>query len=109
MNFRGLRSFLFVWREKGGEVLNRRRSLLISLVAAVMAGLLVYGVYVMQVNQVELQQTVQVVVPKDFIRAGVLIREDMVEFRAVQKGSYTAGMMTKLTEVVGQETLIPLR
>ena len=52
--------------------MNRRRSLLISLVAAVMAGLLVYGVYVMQVNQVELQQTVQVVVPKDFIRAGRL-------------------------------------
>lgn len=88
--------------------MNRRRSLLISLIAAVMAGLLVYGVYVMQVNQVELQQTVQVVVPKDFIRAGVLIREDMVEFRAVQKGSYTGGMMTKLAEVVGLETLIPL-
>ena len=59
--------------------MNRRRSLLISVVAAVMAGLLVYGVYVLQVNQVELQQTVQVVVPRDFIRAGVLIREDMVD------------------------------
>ncbi|MEC0227401.1 CpaB family protein [Paenibacillus alba] len=88
--------------------MNRRRSLLISLVAAVMAGLLVYGVYVMQVKQIELQQTVRVVVAKDFIRAGVLIHEEMVDFKLVQKGSYTGNMLTKLEEVVGQETLIPL-
>lgn len=88
--------------------MNRRRSLLIAVVAAVMAAMLVYGVYVLQVNQVEMQQTVPVVVPKDFIRAGVLIREDMVELRPVQKGSYTSGMLTSLSEIIGQETLIPL-
>ncbi len=88
--------------------MNRRRSLLISVVAALLAGLLVYGVYVLQVNQVELQQTVQVVVPKDFIRAGQFIYADMVEFKAIQKGSYTSSMMTKLTDVVGQESMIPL-
>lgn len=88
--------------------MNRRRSLLISMVAALLAGLLVYGVYVLQVNQVELQQTVQVVVPKDFIRAGQFIHADMVEFKAIQKGSYTSSMMTKLTDVVGQESMIPL-
>ncbi|CAN7246111.1 flagellar biosynthesis protein FlgA [Paenibacillus sp. LjRoot153] len=88
--------------------MNRRRSLLISVVAALLAGLLVYGVYVLQVNQVELQQTVQVVVPKDFIRAGQFIHADMVEFKAIQKGSYTSSMMTKLTDVVGQESMIPL-
>ncbi|OCT14746.1 flagellar biosynthesis protein FlgA [Paenibacillus pectinilyticus] len=88
--------------------MNRRRSLLISVVAAVLAGLLVYGVYVLQVNQVEMQQTVQVVVPKDFIRAGQLIRDDMVELRAIQKGGYTEGMMTQTSDVVGQESLIPL-
>ncbi|MBD0383707.1 SAF domain-containing protein [Paenibacillus sedimenti] len=88
--------------------MNRRRSLLISLAAAVLAGLLVYGVYVLQVNQVELQQTVQVVVPKDFIRAGTMIGGDMVELRAFQKGSYTDSMITDLKDVIGQETLIPL-
>lgn len=88
--------------------MNRRRSLLIAVVAAVMAAMLVYGVYVLQVNQVEMQQTVPVVVPKDFIRAGVLIREEMVELRPVQKGSYTSGMLTSLNEIIGQETLIPL-
>ena len=61
-----------------------------------------YGVYVLQVNQVELQQTVQVVVPRDFIRAGQFIRDDMVEFKAIQKGSYTEGMITKLADVVGR-------
>ncbi|NOU62801.1 flagellar biosynthesis protein FlgA [Paenibacillus sp. LMG 31461] len=88
--------------------MNRRRSLLISVIAALLAGLLVYGVYVLQVNQVELQQTVQVVVPKDFVRAGQFIHEDMVEFKAIQKGSYTSSMMTKLTDVIGQESMIPL-
>ncbi|KRE70401.1 hypothetical protein [Paenibacillus sp. Soil750] len=88
--------------------MNRRRSLLISVVAALLAGLLVYGVYVLQVNQIELQQTVQVVVPKDFIRAGQFIHADMVEFKAIQKGSYTSSRMTELTDVVGQESMIPL-
>lgn len=106
MNVRELRFFVFL--VDGGESLNRRRSLLIAVVAAVMAAMLVYGVYVLQVNQVEMQQTIPVVVPKDFIRAGVLIREDMVELRPVQKGSYTSGMLTSLSEIIGQETLIPL-
>ncbi|MEW9701243.1 flagellar biosynthesis protein FlgA [Paenibacillus sp. SI8] len=85
-----------------------RRSLLISLIAAALAGVLVYVVYVLQVYQVELQQTMQVVVPKDFIRAGTMISSDMVELRAVQKGSYTNSMITDAKEIVGQEALIPL-
>ncbi|MBP1966866.1 SAF domain-containing protein [Paenibacillus aceris] len=88
--------------------MNRRRSLLIGLVSAIMAAMLVYGVYVLQVNQIEMQQTVQVAVPKDFIRAGVLIQEDMVELKPVQKGSYKSSMMSDLNEIVGLETLIPL-
>ncbi|NEW09166.1 flagellar biosynthesis protein FlgA [Paenibacillus sp. SYP-B3998] len=88
--------------------MNRRRSLLISFIAALLAGGLVYGVYVLQVNQVELQQTVQVVVPKDFIRAGTMVGSDMVELRAMQKGSFASSMITELDEIVGQETLIPL-
>jgi hypothetical protein len=93
----------------GGDCrLNRRRSLLISFAAALLSGLLVYGVYVLQVRQVALQQTVNVVVPKDFIRAGTLIEDNLVELKPVLKGSYTDNMVTNLSEVVGQETLIPL-
>jgi hypothetical protein len=88
--------------------LNRRRSLLISFAAALLSCLLVYGVYVLEVKQVALQQTVNVVVPKDFIRAGTMIGENLVVLRPVLKGSFTPGMVTDLKEVVGQETLIPL-
>jgi hypothetical protein len=99
--------FLFVARGDGCG-LNRRRSLLISLVAAVLSCLLVYGVYVLEVKQVALQETVNVVVPKDFIRAGTLIGEDLVELRPVLKGSFTPSMVTDLKVVIGQETMIPL-
>lgn len=88
--------------------MNRKRNLLISFTAAVLSGLLVYGVYVLQVKQVALQQTVNVVVPKDFIRAGTLIEDNLVELRPVLKGSFNGNMVTELKEVVGQETLIPL-
>jgi hypothetical protein len=88
--------------------LNRRRNLLISIAAALLSGLLVYGVYVLQLKQIALQQTVNVVVPKDFIRAGTLITEDQVELKPVLKGSYNGNMVTKLNEVIGQETMIPL-
>jgi hypothetical protein len=88
--------------------LNRRRSLLISIAAALLSGLLVYGVYVLQVRQVALQQTVNIVVPKNFIRAGTLIEEGLVELRPVLKGSYSDNMVTKLSDVIGQETLMPL-
>jgi len=88
--------------------MNRRRSLWISLVAGVLAVMLVYGVYVLQVRQVELQSTVQVVVPKQFIRAGKVIGAEDVELRPVLKGSYDSAMMTSLREVIGQEAIVPL-
>jgi hypothetical protein len=88
--------------------LNRRRSLWISLAAATLSGLLVYGVYVLQVKQVELQQTVTIAVPKDFIAAGTMITRDLVELKPLQKGSYNPNMATKLEEIIGHETSIPL-
>ena len=88
--------------------MNRRRSLLISAAAALLSALLVYGVYVLQVKQVVLQQTVNVVVPKDFIRAGTVIQAESVEMKPVLKGTFNENMMTDLREVVGQETLVPL-
>jgi hypothetical protein len=92
----------------GGNRLNRRRSLLISIAAALLSGLLVYGVYVLQVKQIELQQTVNVVVPKDFIRAGTRIDMEHVELKPLLRGSFSPDMLTKLEEVIGQETVVPL-
>jgi hypothetical protein len=87
---------------------NRRRSLLISIAAALLSGLLVYGVYVLQVQQIKLQQTLLVVVPKDFIRSGTIIDEEAVQLKPVVKGSFNKNMITDLQEVIGQEALIPL-
>jgi hypothetical protein len=81
---------------------------LVSGGAALLAGLLVYGVYLLQLRQVELQQTVNIVVPKAFIKSGTLITAEMIEMRPVLKGAYNGQMLTQASEAIGQETLVPL-
>lgn len=90
------------------STMNRKRNLLVSLIAALMSGALVYGVYVLQLKQVELQKTVQVIVPKDFIRAGTMITQEMVEWKPIAAGAYDTAMMTDMTGVVGTESVVPL-
>lgn len=88
--------------------MSRGRNAAVSLVAALLAGLLVYGVYVVLIRQVELQKTVQVVVPKDFIAPGTLIGREMLELRTLAEGGVREGMLTDMEAAVGQETLVPL-
>lgn len=88
--------------------MNRKRSLLISLTAALLAGALVYGVYVLQVKQVELQQTVSILVPKSFIPSGTMITSDMVEAMPIVAGAFQEGMVTELSAIVGGEAVVPL-
>jgi len=88
--------------------MNRRRNLIISLVAALVSGFLVYGVYVLQLKQVELQKTVGVVVPKHFIPSGTLISEDMLEYKPILVGAYSPQMFTDIGDVTGLEAVVPL-
>ncbi|WP_213586120.1 flagellar biosynthesis protein FlgA [Paenibacillus sp. J2TS4] len=88
--------------------MSRQRNLWISLCAALLSCLLVYGVYLLQVRQVELQQTTNVVVPKSFIQAGTLISSDMIELKPVYVGSYNEQMMTRAEDVIGREAVVPL-
>lgn len=88
--------------------MNRRRSLWISLGAALLSCLLVYGVYVLLIRQVELQQTVNVVAPKDFVKAGTLLTADMLEYKAVYAGALDERMVIRMEELVGKEALVPL-
>lgn len=88
--------------------MNRRRSLAISVASAVLSCLLVYGVYVLQIKQIELQQTVKVVVPKVFIKAGTLIAADMLEYKPIFAAAYEEGMFMDFEQVIDQETLIPI-
>jgi len=89
-------------------MLNRGRSAAISLIAGLLACGLMYGVYKLQLRQVRLQETVGVVVPKDFIRSGTFLSEDMLELKPVLRGSYREGMLASIEAAAGKETLLPL-
>ncbi|MEF3306416.1 SAF domain-containing protein [Paenibacillus sp. GYB003] len=88
--------------------MNKKRNLLISFSAALLAAFLVYGVYKLQLRQVELQQTVNVVVPKDFIPAGTMIEAGMLAMKPVLAGSLEEGMFTDSAQLVGLESVVPL-
>lgn len=88
--------------------MSRRRNLGYSIVSALLSLLLVYGVYTVLIRQVELQKTVEVVVPKDFIAAGTLIRREMLTFRTLTESGARSGMLTSMDQAVGLTALIPL-
>jgi flagella basal body P-ring formation protein FlgA len=88
--------------------LSRRRNLSISAISAVLSCLLVYGVYVLQLKQIEIQKTVSVVVPKQFMDAGTMITKESVEYKSIFAASLDDQMFIDVTEVIGQETMIAL-
>jgi len=88
--------------------MNRRRSAAISLSAAVISGLLVYGVYLLQLKHIQLEETTKVVVPKQFIGTGTKLETDHLTLLALPRSAVSAEMMTDLSEAVGMETSMPL-
>ncbi|RAU95080.1 SAF domain-containing protein [Paenibacillus sp. YN15] len=88
--------------------MTRRRNLGYSLAAALLALLLVYGVYLILIRQVELQQTVRIVAPKDFIPAGTRLEAEMLELVAVVKSGVRSGTLETMEAAVGKWTLVPL-
>lgn len=104
-----MRLFYFVFGKGGSKKqLNRKRNLLIGLLAAVLSSILVYAVYVLQLKQVEWQKTVQVVAPKEFIRAGAVISVDMLTYKSALIGAYNDQMLTDANELAGMEAVVPL-
>jgi hypothetical protein len=93
---------------KGGNDVSRKRSLWIGVVSALIAALLVYAVYEMQLSLLEERATVEVVVPTRFIDAGTIIEEGMVELRAIDAAAYREGMLNRVGDAVGLEAVIPL-
>ena len=88
--------------------LNQRRNLLIGCAAAAISALLVFGVYKIQLKQVELQKTVNVVVPKDFIAAGTILEAHMLEYKPVLAGAFDEQMFTNAEPLIGMEAVAPL-
>ncbi|XID95914.1 SAF domain-containing protein [Paenibacillaceae bacterium WGS1546] len=88
--------------------MNRRRQAAISLTAAVLSGALVYGVYVLQLRQIEMQEMEDVVVPRQFIETGTKLEESHLTTMAMPKSAVSPEMVTSLSEAVGMETTMPL-
>ncbi|OMF34743.1 flagellar biosynthesis protein FlgA [Paenibacillus sp. FSL H8-0548] len=86
----------------------RRRNAMISLTAAVLSASLVYGMYELQRNQIELDDTIAIIVPKRFIGAGERLKESDLEFKMLPKAAYVSDMISKLEHAAGKETIIPL-
>lgn len=88
--------------------MNRRRNALISIAAALLSCLLVYGVYTLQIRQIELEKTRLVVVPKQFIKPGTLLTADMVELAPIVSSAYRGQMLVRREDAVGLAALVPL-
>jgi len=101
-----VRSFLFSKGE--GVGMNRKKQAAISLSAAVLSGVLVYGVYVVQLRQLELQEMTEVVVPKQFIATGTRLEEAHLTTVAMPRTALLPEMLTDVSEAVGLEASMPL-
>jgi hypothetical protein len=88
--------------------MNRRRQAAISLSAAVLSGMLVYGVYLLQIRQIQLQETVDVVVPKNFIATGTPLGPEHLKIISLPRSALSQDMITNLSEAIGQENSVPL-
>ncbi|WP_372636545.1 flagellar biosynthesis protein FlgA [Cohnella sp.] len=88
--------------------MNRRKQAAISLTAAVLSGALVYGVYLLQLRQIELQEMTEVVVPKQFIATGTRLEEAHLTTMAMPRSALSSEMMTDVSEALGLETSMPL-
>ena len=88
--------------------MNRRRNLIISLLAALLSGVLVYCIYVLQLKQIELQETVEIIVPSRFVATGEQMTSDMLTTKWIAKASYEPEMIISAADVVNLETSVPL-
>lgn len=88
--------------------MSRARNLGISLAAALLAALLVYGVYAVLIRQVKLQDTVQVVVPKAFVPTGTVLTADMLKYRTITREGTGPEMLMQLEPAVGMIVMVPM-
>lgn len=88
--------------------MRRGRSLWLSLTAALLSAALVYGLYVLQRDQLKQQETIGVVVPKRFIAAGERMERNDLELTRLPIAAYTNDMITELELAAGKESAIPL-
>lgn len=85
-----------------------RRRMLLSLAAALLAALAVYGLYYVQLERVQAEERVSIIVPNRWIDAGQFITAEQLAWMAIPVSIATDDMIYNIEDVVGQEAVIPL-
>nr|WP_202887069.1 SAF domain-containing protein [Cohnella zeiphila] len=80
----------------------------ISLAAALLSGLLVYGIYWLQLRHIRLEEKVPVVVPKQFIPAGTVLDKSMLTTALIPRSSLKEDMLSRPSDADGMQTFAPL-
>ncbi|MWC30675.1 SAF domain-containing protein [Paenibacillus sp. MMS18-CY102] len=88
--------------------MNKKRNVAVSVAAAVLSGVLVYGIYALQLRQAESKDMVRVVVPKRFIAAGERIGATDLAYRSIAKSAVREDMVMEPGEADGWEAVVPL-
>jgi len=86
----------------------RGRKMLITLLSALLSAVLVYGLYLLQSERIQAEEQVQVVVPSEWIEAGQMITTDQLKLLSMPISLATTEMIFAITDVVGQEAVVPL-
>lgn len=102
-------AFFFFWPREGGDgAVNRKRQMAIGVTAALLSGLLVYGVYLLQLRHIRLEETVEVVVPRQFVPEGTILERGMLTMAAIPRGALSDDMFRRIEEAEGLQTFAPL-
>lgn len=85
-----------------------KRKILLSLIAATLAALAVYGLYVVQLQRVKGEEKVEVIVPNSWIDAGQFITAEQLTWLSIPQSIATEDMVFAIDEIIGEEAVIPL-
>jgi|SRR5690606_24738944 len=85
-----------------------KRRMLLSVCAALLAALAVYGLYYVQLERVQQEERVNILTPSSWIDAGQPITLQQLAWQSIPSSMATDDMLYELDEVVGQEAVIPL-
>lgn len=88
--------------------MSRKRNIWISSISALLAVALVFAIYELQLQYINMRKKVEVIVPKQFIDAGTMLDESLFETVRIDNSAYQEDMLTNLATIAGQETLVPL-
>ena len=88
--------------------MGRSRNRWLSVTAALLSASLVYGLYMLQRQQLVEQETVAVLAPNRFIGAGERLEQGDLEWIRLPADAYSRDMVTELNFASGKETAIPL-